>query len=193
MTPTLSDRILEECGVIEQLINWSKGIYTAPTIYRMGIVVIHQLPVNNDTLWLRILGRGRVQEDAITELKNLPDSYPQKKHILNLVYGLLTVLEIKRKQGQNLQTEDKELIMKLSTIFLERLEQATNEGREEGLHQEATLLVMRQLRRKLGEIPPEIETRITNLSTANLESLAEGLLDFKSLEDLLNWLNLQSI
>ena len=188
LTPTLSKRILEEFGAIEQVERWSKGVYICSSGYYLGIVVIHQLPVISDTLWLRILGKGTVQIEAIQELNNLPATNPRKKSILDLVYGLLTVLEINRKQGLSLDTEEQQLIMKLAAVYREKIEQVKNEGREEGVHQEAVLLVMRLLKRKLGEIPSETETRLTNLSTANLENLAEALLDFNSFEDLLNWL-----
>ena len=81
------------------------------------------------------------------------------------------------------------------------MEESTNQAREQGLeqvlergsHQEAFLLVMRLLKRKLGEIPSEIETELANLSTANLENLAEELLDFNNLQELQNWLNNQYI
>ena len=52
----------------------------------MGFVVIHQLPGTEETLWLRLLGKGRVQEKAISELKNLPANHPKKNNILELVY-----------------------------------------------------------------------------------------------------------
>ena len=185
LTPTLSKRILEEFGAEEQVERWSKGVYISSSGYYLGIVVIHQLPVTSNTLWLRILGKGRVQEEAIREVKNLPANHAKKNSILDLVYGLLTVLEINRKEGLSLDTEDVELIMKLAAVYQQRLEQATN--------QEVFLLVMRLLKRKLGEIPSETETRLTNVSTTNLENLAEELLDFNSFEDLENWLNNQSL
>jgi hypothetical protein len=39
---------------------------------RTAIVVIHQLPETSETLWLRLLGRGSVQEQALIELQALP-------------------------------------------------------------------------------------------------------------------------
>ncbi len=201
LTPTLSERILKQFGAAEEIENWSKGIYIAPEGYFMGIVVIHQLPNTEETLWLRILGKGRVQEKAIRELKDLPDSHPKKNNILELVSNLLAVLQENQQKGQSLDTEDQELIMQLSTIYLEKLEQAKNQGIQQGLQQglqqgiqqEAISLVIRQLRLKLPEYPREIEAKITNLSTEILESLAEDLLDFNTVEDLLNWLSNNSI
>jgi len=54
------------------------------------------------------------------------------------------------------------------------------------------MLVLRQLSRCLGEIPPNIQTQIEQLNLEQTESLAEALLDFTSLEDLLTWLEQSS-
>mgnify|MGYP006435846253 FL=1 len=52
-------------------------------------------------------------------------------------------------------------------------------------------LVLRQLSRRFGEIPQNIQTQIEQLNLEQTESLAEALLDFTSLEDLLAWLENQ--
>jgi murein endopeptidase len=36
-----------------------------------AVVAIHQLPVNTETLWLRLLGNARVQQQAIEEVQAL--------------------------------------------------------------------------------------------------------------------------
>ncbi|MEG4812998.1 Rpn family recombination-promoting nuclease/putative transposase [Microcoleus sp. K5-D4] len=62
------------------------------------------------------------------------------------------------------------------------------EGRQEGLIEGQTALILRLLRRRTGEIPPETKTRIRQLSLEQLEDLGEILLDFTSQEDLIAWL-----
>ena len=49
-------------------------------------------------------------------------------------------------------------------------------------------LILRQLNRKVGELPQEIRQRIEALSLEELENLAEALLDFTSINDLHVWL-----
>jgi hypothetical protein len=61
-------------------------------------------------------------------------------------------------------------------------------GREQGGQQEATRLVLRQLRRRFGSVLAEQEATIRGLSTAELEELAEALIDFASPGDLEAWL-----
>jgi hypothetical protein len=50
-------------------------------------------------------------------------------------------------------------------------------------------LIIRQLKRKLGEINPSLETKIMQLSIDDVEALGEALFDFSKVEDLINWLN----
>ncbi|WP_310418964.1 Rpn family recombination-promoting nuclease/putative transposase [Chamaesiphon sp. OTE_8_metabat_110] len=60
----------------------------------------------------------------------------------------------------------------------------TDEGRS---------LVLRQLARKFGTISPEIQAQVNSLTLDRVESLAEDLLDFTQMADLINWLDLDSL
>jgi predicted transposase/invertase (TIGR01784 family) len=62
------------------------------------------------------------------------------------------------------------------------------EGKAEGLQEGEAALVLRQLRRRMGELEAGLKGRIRALSLAQLEALGEALLDFSQLEDLVNWL-----
>ncbi len=59
-----------------------------------GIIVVHQLPVNRQTLWLRILGRDKVQQNAIEELRNLPSDYSHRDNVIELVCKLSTATQL---------------------------------------------------------------------------------------------------
>jgi predicted transposase/invertase (TIGR01784 family) len=68
------------------------------------------------------------------------------------------------------------------------------EGEQWGREQEATLLVLRLLTRRLRqELPDELRSQITTLSLPQLEDLSEALLDFNTLEDLLVWLQANAV
>lgn len=86
----------------------------------------HSPVAAHDTLWLRILGRGRVQQQAVDELAALPLTNPFRSNALELLYSLRTNLEA----SQNLDVEDRDLIMQLSPLYLQRLEEATQQGRQ---------------------------------------------------------------
>ena len=62
------------------------------------------------------------------------------------------------------------------------------EALEEGEQLAAKSIVLRQLTRKLGEIPQDLRGRIEELSLTQLENLGEALLDFEQMDDLVNWL-----
>ncbi len=61
------------------------------------------------------------------------------------------------------------------------------EGREEGLQRERSL-ILRQLTRRVGELPQDVRQRVETLSLEQLENLGEALLDFTSMADLQSWL-----
>ena len=63
------------------------------------------------------------------------------------------------------------------------------EGREEGITIGQRSLLLKQLSRKLGEIPNSIQQKINQLSMKSLETLSEMLFDFNNLEDLEDWLD----
>jgi predicted transposase YdaD len=62
-------------------------------------------------------------------------------------------------------------------------------GKQEGRREGEFNLVMRQIKRKFGEIDRELTTTISNLSLEQLENLGEELLDFKTIDDLNHWLD----
>lgn len=131
LTPTASDSLLEGFGATLNLDSWPSGIYFSPSLLRIIIVVIHQLPRTPETLWLRVLGRGRVQEQAIDELEQLPPNNPFRANALILLNRLKADLQT----TQNLNSEDRELIMRLSPLFDQQLEAAQLSGLQQGLQQ----------------------------------------------------------
>jgi len=68
-------------------------------------------------------------------------------------------------------------------------EEGLQQGREEGIISERLNLIQRLLERKFGELPTEIKESLHGLSPARLEDLSLAMLDFASLEDLIEFLN----
>jgi predicted transposase YdaD len=81
-----------------------------------------------------------------------------------------------------METREQEQIMQITTSWKE-------EGRVEGRIEEKLAITLRQLNRKLGNLPEAIAERIKSLEPIQLDSLTEDLLDFQSLDDLQNWLS----
>ncbi|MDB9313677.1 DUF4351 domain-containing protein [Spirulina sp. CS-785/01] len=82
----------------------------------------------------------------------------------------------------------REEVMQITTSWKE---EGLQEGLEQGLERERNL-VTRQIKRRLGELSPQLEEQIQQLSVDQIEALGEALLDFQTEEDLLNWLAEQS-
>ncbi|MDZ7963538.1 MAG: DUF4351 domain-containing protein [Nostoc sp. DedSLP03] len=184
LTPTVSETRLSSFGTMQQA-SWLSGVHFLPDALRTAIVAIHQLPQTPETLWLRLLGRGSVQSQAIIELQALPLDYPYQKATLELVYNLRENLRV----NQELEADDRELIMRLEPLYQRDREQAKEEGRQEGRQD----LILRLLNRRIGEIDASLIGQIKGLSIEQLKNLGEALLDFSSVADLETWLNQQSI
>ncbi|WP_414572935.1 DUF4351 domain-containing protein [Nostoc sp. CCY 9925] len=178
LTPTASTPLLSGFGA-SQKPDWMPGIHFIAEYLRTAIVAIHQLPITQETLWLRILGRGTVQKQAIDELEALPSNHPFRKATLELLYNLRQNLRV----NQNLEEGDRELIMRLQPLY--------QQDREQAIQQSEQRLIIRQLNRRLGEINSSNIERVQRLSIEQLEELGEALLDFSAISDLETWLNQQ--
>jgi predicted transposase YdaD len=66
------------------------------------------------------------------------------------------------------------------------------EGEQTGAIKEAQALILRLLKRRIGNVTPELRSQIQSLSLTQIESLGEALLDFSQPDDLVKWLRLHS-
>ncbi|MCF4970795.1 DUF4351 domain-containing protein, partial [Nostoc sp. CMAA1605] len=62
-------------------------------------------------------------------------------------------------------------------------------GYERGKQEGEQTLVLRQIQKRVGELPPEVQARIQTLTLEQLEALGEALLDFCAIADLFAWLD----
>ncbi len=112
---------------------------------------------------------------------------------MQLISGFIdTYLNLDESEEQAFQTElgtieseEREQVMEIVTSWMRT---GIEQGRQEGLQRE-TELIIRQLKRKIGQLTPEIEAQVKGLEIEELENLGETLLDFEQLEDLTNWLS----
>ncbi|MDF5706911.1 MAG: DUF4351 domain-containing protein [Nostoc sp. S4] len=85
-------------------------------------------------------------------------------------------LVVFQEQLATIEPKEQEKIMQIVSTWMQQAQK----------HGEFKLL-MHLLNRRLGEISPQIKSRIANLSTPELENLAEALLDFSCVADLEAW------
>ncbi|MCL6436126.1 MAG: DUF4351 domain-containing protein [Leptolyngbyaceae cyanobacterium HOT.MB2.61] len=186
---TTKPAIVEFGGQVRS--DWLAGVYFLPEALKTAIVAIQELPVTEETLWLRILGRDETQKRAITEILSLPSDDPRCSRVLELLASWRITLEV----GSSMGNEERELMAALSQAYLEWREKTRQEARQEGLQQglqqgaevEARSLILRLLTRRFGTVPDSARSQINQLPLAQLESLSEALLDFVSLSDLEAW------
>ncbi|RQH57479.1 Rpn family recombination-promoting nuclease/putative transposase [Okeania hirsuta] len=101
-----------------------------------------------------------------------------------------------RANLNNKELEEVEQQEKLMRDQQGQISFARNEGREEGIgigRKQGIGIgvvkqILRQIRRKFGEISPEIETQIEQLSLEKLDILGEEIFDLATIADLENWL-----
>jgi predicted transposase YdaD len=81
----------------------------------------------------------------------------------------------------------REGMMRESVIYQEILAEGEQLGELRGRKAEGQLLILRQLTRRVGELPQQVLDRIETLSLEQLENLGEALLDFQAQADLEAW------
>ena len=137
---------------------------------------------------------GRVAH--VAESADAPDSGFEKPPLFHLALPRFTfidtwlrlnreeTLRFKQEADAVQNTNERTTMLELTTSWKEK-------GVQEGRQEESPRLVQRQLPRRCGALPAEVEARLRKLSLEQLESLAEALLDFRSLTDLTDWLLVQ--
>ena len=95
-----------------------------------------------------------------------------------------------KEELSKIEPAEQQKFMKLTNPFIEEgLEKGLEKGIEQGRRAEAASLVLRQLRRRLGDLEPADVAMVERLEVTKLELLAEALLDFGSAADLAVWLS----
>ena len=103
---------------------------------------------------------------------------------------ILAGLRFEKKLISQLLRED---IMRESVIYQDILQKGEEKGRKEGeklgreLGEQRTII--RLLNRRFGELDSSLVDRIKTLNIEKLDNLADALLDFSNINDLVNWLN----
>jgi hypothetical protein len=180
LSPTLSDTFLADFRAQHED-GWEPGIYWLCRPLRTALVAVHQLPGGRETLWLRILGRGRAQQQAIQEVLALAEDDPLRE----LALRLLTSWRIRAQQQAELSAEERELIMNLSSAYLEWEQKTWQEGVQVGERR----MLLGLLTERFGPLPQALIARIEAIQeVSRLEDLAKALLrtpDLQSFEQLL--------
>ena len=178
LTPTFSARMIQGVGAIAgDDESWEKGVYFLPSILKAGIVAIHQLPVNEDTLWLRVLGKGGTQKRAVSELVELPEGNPFRENLLDILANWRKNLELR----DNLSREEQEVIMNLSPAYLQQREEWKLEGRQEGSREERHSMIASLLEGRFGTLDAELSDLVEQIGNLPVSERTQLLLSLGNL------------
>ncbi len=155
LSPTFSKRQQTTFHVVEKKA-WGPGIYFLPSPDRTAVVAIHQLPKTIDTLFLRLLGRDKVQADAVAELIALPLEHPYRSTTLHHISRLQINLQVRQNKTKDLW----EIMMNLAPAYDKWLAETETKTQ--------TTIALRMLDLKM---PIETIAQVTGLSIEVVQSL----------------------
>ncbi len=95
-----------------------------------------------------------------------------------------TYLKLAADEEQRFQAE----VDRLETAERDAIMQTVTSWEERGRLAGEAKLVLRQLHRKVGQLPSDVEADIQALEIDQVEALGEALLDFSEVSDLKTWL-----
>jgi hypothetical protein len=168
-SPTLSGRI-QRTFKMESKPEWETGIYFLPKNDMTMIVAIHQLPVTIDTLWIRLLGKGTVQANAVKELLSLPKDYAYRLETLRHLAILQVSLKMRQNKGKDLQ----EVMMNLMPAYEKWEAEKIAEGEKRGEKSGEANRSLEIARRMLVKNMPIAEImELTDLTIEQIQELQE--------------------
>ena len=170
VVPTASKETIEGCHA-KPYLGWSEGFFFFGKTLRIGFVVVHQLPVVPETLFLRMLGRGTVQTQAFAELLQLPEQ-PLKTFALEK----FTKLQLMIKKQRTISKDDREIMLNIDAIYEEWRNTTKKEGREEGREEADRASITGMLVAKFGPIDSELEAVIPRLLTLDPTERARSVM-----------------
>jgi hypothetical protein len=180
LSTSASDVLLSSFGAKTKP-EWGDGVYFLPDALNTRIIVINRLPKTPETLYLRMLGKGKFQKQAIEEfLALLPETSPLRQYTLKMLF----MYRIYLKGKTDLTEDEKELFMNLSSAYLkwetetlqQGLQQGRQKGRQEGLLEGQRLLVENLLKSRFGVLDDALTQVIEPLLRLPPEKMSPLLL-----------------
>jgi hypothetical protein len=119
LTSTASPKLLTNFKA-EPLSDWPEGVYFLGESLKTAIIALNQLPITPDTLWLRILGKGKTQQQAIDELLTFAPDHPQRQRTLELLLTWGITIE----NTADFTQSEQEIMIKLRALYQENIQAA---------------------------------------------------------------------
>jgi hypothetical protein len=190
---TTRPRAAFEAHSVVLMTGWPAGFFRAGADERMCFVVLNELPEREDTLLLRLHGRGPGLPRALAELDALPATHPLRIRVwpVMVAYGSYIVEDLKRSGDMTLYQQ----AMAVYQEFVERIreEEQRNHNqevqriREEEQRSLESLraLLHRLLVRRFGAVSEDAQARIRVARQDTLERWIEQVFTARSCDDVL--------
>ncbi len=141
---------------------------------------------------IRKQDRPRVKLECLRLLATLKLDPAQMQLIRGFVDSYLRLNQPEQSRFEQevaaLEPAEKEPIMEVLNEWVERgMRKGLHEGMEKGLHEGEAKLIVRQLQRRFGSLPPQLQQAVHSFNSETLEQLAESLLDFGTMADAQAW------
>jgi hypothetical protein len=157
---------------------WPTGFWHVGGTFHVHLIVVRDLPVDADTLPLRLLDTGKRLERAMAELDELPQGSRLRQGLAEVALAWRQqILETSRKKPM-MSPETK---ARYEAVKNELLSQGRKEGRSQGRKAAARAIVRKLLTLRFGKLPADAEQRLRRGSLAELERWAERVLTAKNL------------
>ena len=134
--------------------------------------------------------RFNAKTQLVRNLYDLGYNASDVREIFRLIDWMMHLRpDLSRRFKNELNDFEKERNMPYVTS-IERIakEEGIEEGIEQGIEQGIVLTVLKLLKRPCGPIPDDVQQSIRDLSSEQVQMLAEAIFDIHSLEDLKTWL-----
>jgi predicted transposase/invertase (TIGR01784 family) len=153
----------------------------ARRVYLDELGEIRALPLWVAVMVLTIIEEEQTPEEARYLLSRTAQEVaePARRAIIELTTTIVAY------RFENLSRREIEAMLDITLKETRVYREIKEEGREEGQRS----LILRQLTRRVGELPQAVRSQVEALSLEQLEDLGEALLDFTSLDDVRAWLN----
>ncbi|ABW27352.1 DUF4351 domain-containing protein [Acaryochloris marina] len=137
------------------------------------------------TMNVQTFDRPVVKAECLRLLTNLRLDAKKVKVISQFIEAFL---HLNAAEEQVLQTEMERMGLLERERITNLLTSTTQANQQQGAEREALSLVFRLLKRRIGDLNPDLEAQVRSLPVNQVEDLGEALLDFNNEEDLKNWL-----
>lgn len=137
------------------------------------------------TMNVQTFDRPVVKAECLRLLTNLRLDAKKVKVISQFIEAFL---HLNTAEEQVLQTEMERMGLLERERITNLLTSTTQANQQQGAKREALSLVFRLLKRRVGDLNPDLEGQVRSLPVNQVEDLGEALLDFNNAEDLKNWL-----